>query len=266
MSSAEAPTLQALQQRFQQHLLHGGDEPDATLAADIAPGGIGVARRLRVYHQAYRARLVDALRDTFGHTARYLGDDGFERDARAFIDATPSHHASLNDYGAGLPAWWAQRFPADPDIAELAQLDWALRRAFDGADAPVLGLADLAGVAPDAWAHIGFRLHPTVRRLRVTRNTAALWAALDAEQAPPPAEPLDAELLVWRLGQQPHFRTLGPMEAEALAALQDGLGFAALCEQLARKHPQADGAREAGALLRRWVDDGLLSEVTHPSP
>lgn len=262
MTHMMAP-LQALQASFQRHLLDGSVE---IASAVVAGHGAGTARRLQIYHRAYRARLTDALRDTFGHSARYLGDDWFDADALAFIEATPSTHASLNDYGAGLPVWWAARYPQDPDIAELATLDWALRRAFDGPDAPVLTLAGLAAVAPEAWGRIGFVLHPTYRRLVFTHNTLALWSALDQEQAPPAAAllPVPTDLLVWRRGHQPHFRSLGVIERVALDALHAGASFATLCADLAAQYPQADIVVEAGSLLRRWVEEELLSASTEP--
>lgn len=254
-------TLADLQHHLQQHLLQG----DTAIAEHLVPGGIGIGRRLHIYRHAYRARLVDALRDSFGHTATYLGDDWFEGDAARFVEQSPSLRSNLNEYGEGLPAWWAQQYPNDPDIAELATLDWTLRRAFDGPDAPLLALADLAAVAPDAWARIGFRLHPTVRQLHFSRNTLALWSALDRGEAPPPAEAQAADVLVWRQAQQPHFRSLGALESLALTQLRAGLGFAAMCGDLALQFQQADVPVEVGTLLCRWVEDGVLSAIDDPA-
>jgi hypothetical protein len=253
--------LLALQTAFSQHLLNG----EAGIEAQVAHRhGVGIERRLEIYHRAYRMRLADALRDTFGHTARYLGSDWFDADALAFIEATPSSHPSLNDYGADLPDWLRKRHPQDPDIAELAMLDWTLRRAFDGPDAPVLALADLAAVPPQAWDTLGFSLHPTACQLVFTCNTLALWTALDRDEAPPPAAALakPASLLVWRRGHQPHFRSLEAMESTALAALQAGTSFAGMCASLSEQFPATDVSVEAGMLLRRWVDEELLSAIT----
>ena len=97
----------------------------------MRPGGIGAARRLAIYHHAYRARLLDTLRDSFGHTRSYLGDEQFDGAARAYIEAHPSCTASLRWYGQGFPAWLRQRWPDDGEIGELAALDRALRAAFD---------------------------------------------------------------------------------------------------------------------------------------
>ena len=173
-------------------------------------------------------------------------------------------------YGRPLnfPRWLHLRHPQDPDIGELAALDWALRRAFDGADATPLGLGALAALEPEAWSRIGFALVPTAVRLTFTCNTLALWQALDDDQPPPTAQPLAtaSEVLVWRRGHNPHFRSLGALEARALAELQGGSSFAALCELLAAQFEDTDVAVEAGTLLRRWIEEELLAAVVDPSP
>jgi hypothetical protein len=252
--------LEALQAAFARHLL---DEP-SDFATAVAEGGrIGVKRRLAIYHNAYRARLVEALKDSFGHTLMYLGDDNFEAAARAYLAEHPSTHPNLRWFGAAFADWLGAAAPSDPDIGELAALDWALRRAFDGADAPVLTVAELAALPPEAWAHVGLVWHPTCQRLQLAHNTLAIWSALDQDETPPDAERLEAptELLVWRLDLRPHFRSLGALEAQAIDRLMAGDGFAATCAALAERFPDLDIAPETGALLRRWVDEGLLTAL-----
>lgn len=256
-------SLQTLQATFQQHLLAG----DAAVLAAVRPGGIGAGRRLAIYHRAYRARLIDTLRDSFGHTLMYLGSDAFDDAALGHVERNPSCHASLRWYGESFPQSLSAAFAQQPEVAELARLDWALRHAFDGPDAEPLALADLAALPPDAWGRIGFGLHPTSARLCLHHNTLALWQALDQDEAPPPAAPLAVagELLIWRRGHQPHFRSLQPLEAAALDHLQAGWSFARTCEALAADQGHADVAAATGALLRRWIDEGLLCSVTDPA-
>lgn len=256
--SAAPQTLESLQAAFQDHLL---DAPSGFAAAVAEGGRIGVERRLAIYHNAYRARLVDALKDGFGHTLIYLGDEHFEAAAHGYLAEHPSRHPNLRWFGAAFADWLGAAAPDDPDIGELAALDWALRRAFDGPDAPVLGLAELAALPPEAWAQVGLRWHPTCQRLQLAHNTLAIWSALDRDEAPPAAERLErpTELLVWRLGLQPHFRSLGALEALAIDRLREGASFAATCELLAGEFPDVEIAPQAGALLRRWIEDGLVS-------
>ncbi len=249
----------ALQVALEAHLLHG----DTAVSNLVRPGGIGIQRRLAIYHHAYRQRLLAALRDTFGHTLLYMGDEWFDAAARRHIEQHPSQHASLRDYGAGFDGTLAEVHPGLGELPELASLDRALRHAFDGADASPLTLADIGAVSPQQWGEIGFVLHPTFVRQRLHHNTLAIWQALDDERDPPPALPLaePGELLIWRRGHQPHFRSLQALEAAALDALAEGASFALTTQRLADASDSASLTAEVGALLRRWIEDELLVAV-----
>jgi hypothetical protein len=258
----KASGLEALQLALQRHVL--GEA--SGIEAAIAPGpGPGAAIRLDIYRYAHRARLVDALRDSYGHTASYLGAEAFDRIAAAYVQAHPSRHANIRWYGGELAAWIERRHAGTPEVAELAALDWALRRAFDGPDAIPMDLGALSGLAALDCDGMRLALHPTAERLRLRYNTVAIWHALDEGLAPPAAVRLPEvlELLVWRRGEQPHFRSLGEIEAAALGLAAKGWTFGEICTELARAFPRADVAVEAGTLLRRWVEDELL--VATPS-
>jgi Putative DNA-binding domain len=254
---SHGPGLEALQASLQDHLLCG----DATIVGAVAArGSIGSAERLGIYRHAYRARLVDALRDTFGHTAAFLGEP-FEAYAAAYVEAHPSDQASLRGYGHRFPAWIAAL--GETQLSELAALDRALRGTFDCADSPVMALADLAAVEPHRWGSAVLVLTRSYDRLRFEHNTLAIWQAIDDGQSPPPAATLGraVDVLVWRRGLQPHFRSLGSFEAAALDHVRAGRDFGATCERLALDFPQVEVAQEAGRLLRRWVEEELLSSI-----
>ncbi|MDP1644593.1 MAG: hypothetical protein Q8K35_03435 [Thiobacillus sp.] len=120
-----------------------------------------------------------------------------------------------------MPDWLAARIPDDPDIAEVAQMDWQLRQAFDGADAEALSLEALAGLTAGDWETLGFRFVPTLALCWLRFNTPAIWGALDQGGPPPTAQrlPAPAWLCVWWRGWQPHFRTLDETEFAALSDL-----------------------------------------------
>ncbi|MBA3591093.1 MAG: putative DNA-binding domain-containing protein, partial [Methylibium sp.] len=80
---------------------------------------------------------------------------GFDAAARAYVAAHPSTDSNLRWFGAAFADWLFKACPNDPDIGELASLDGALRRAFDAADAPVLGLDELAALPAEDWARVG---------------------------------------------------------------------------------------------------------------
>lgn len=263
MTERLSSTLAALQAGLQQHLLEG----DTAIEAELLPGRLGVARRLEIYRHACRGRLIDALRDAYGHTASYLGADRFQQDALDYIEGHPSRDPSLRSYGNDWPGWLSSRYPDDGEVAELAALDWTLREAFDGPDAEPLTIAALAAVAPPDWPRARFHPHPTSRRLRQRFNTLAVWHAIDSDQEPPAAKPQrpPVELLVWRVGHRPHFRSLQPVEAAAVDAVAAGHGFTALCEDVAARFPALEVAPEIGRLLRRWIDEQWLTGLTFES-
>lgn len=271
-SRADAATpggLLQLQAALQAHLLAPEAAPTPALRAALVDGpGPDLARRLQIYHRAYRARLQDTLADTFGHTAAYLGEARFAELAQAYIADHPSRWRSLRWYGADFPDWLAQHQPQRGELAELARLDQALRHCFDSADAPVLTAADLAALPPAAWATLGWRLQPGTALLHMHCNALSIWQALDADSQPPPPMPLPAPglLLVWRRDLQPHFRSVDPLEALALQRTLVGDSFADTCAALIAAHrpgdPQPDATASAGTLLRRWLDDGLLAGWT----
>lgn len=257
LQSLQPLQLLDLQQSLQAYLIGQPSQIDTQLRRGP---GISAERRLDIYHHAYRARLHETLADSYGHTRRYLGDDWFEREALAFVELHGSQHFSLRWYGVDFVRWLSQRWPADGEIAELAALDWALRSAFDAADAPPLTMSDLAPLAPEDWAELRLQLPPSYARLTQSFNTLALWQALDGDETPPAAQLLTAplDLLIWRRGHSPHFRSLGSLESQALNALASGRTFAETCADLAEAQPELNVAAELGLLLRRWVDEELL--------
>ena len=250
---------------MQAHVLTG----DVAALSDVRDdAAMPAARRLGIYHHAYRARLLETLRDTFGHTLLYLGDDWFDHLAGAFIERTPSTSPNLRWYGEGWHAWLAAELVegspmgSHQEVAELAQLDWTLRRAFDAADAPALSMQDLAAMAPEDWATVVLNPQPSLAVLNLRHNTLSLWHALDQDEEVPPSERLDepVAVLVWRHDERPHFRSMAPIEAFAMEALVQGRSFAEICASMAERFADHDTAPMAGALLRRWVEEGALTK------
>ena len=254
--------LLPLQVRFQRHMLGEADATDL-IAGSAERRELGLA----IYANAYRRRLAEALADAYVKTRLLLGEDAFDNAALTYIAAHPPTTRSLRWYGASFAAYLREALPGDPAVADLAQLDWALRNAFDGPDSAVLAATDLTDAAPEAWASLRLLLVPTAGLLCFEYNTVAVWHALDDGATPPPATAKRSEQavawLVWRKELQPHFRSLHPIEAALLRAMQAGATFAQACEQ-AQDGADTDAAARIGACLRQWLDDGVLSAVVIP--
>ena len=255
--------LLPLQALFQQHMLG---------CADATPLISGSPQRrelgLAIYRNAYGQRLVEALADVFEKTQTLLGDEVFADIALSFVAAfVPTTH-SLRWYGAEMPQFIRRTRPQLRAAAELAELDWSLRRAFDGPNSPVLTTAELAAIAAQDWATLQLLLVPTAEVLRFEHNTVALWQAMDDEVAPPAPQLASAPVswIIWRKALQPHFRSLHPAEAALLQRLAQGAGFAQACDAVDFEAlGEQDSTRFTGACLRQWLEDELLSAVVVPA-
>ena len=251
-----AEALCDLQHRFLAGVIGGDTDAESLIVDDDR---VGAARRLDIYRHNYRASLSGVLADHFERLNTYLGDDQFDNLAAAYCAANPSHTRNLRYYGAEFPAFLAQHYPDDGELAELADLDWALRHAFDAADAPPLGAARI-GALGDAWIEHSLTLHPSVHLLPVRHNVAALWSSLDSGEAPPPVEHLAGavSLLVWRHDSQSRFRTLDDGEGAALTILARGASFTELSAITIDRLGEAAAMEALAAWLGRWLADEVL--------
>ncbi len=246
--------LADFQRSLAAHIRHGAAVPPGLVADGPA---LPVARRLAVYHDAYRLRLTDALGEDFPLLRALLGEAGFRRLALRYLAACPSRSHTLRDLGRGLAGFLARR----PALRTTAAFEWALLDAFDAADAPTLTATDLAAVAPQRFARLRFALAPGVQVLRLRRNVPQAWSAWHAGAAAalPARLPAPVDCLVWRREQRVYFRTLPADEAAALAALRRGRSFGALCGALARTGDADTAPARAAQLLATWLDEGLLA-------
>jgi hypothetical protein len=243
--------------------IRDGAEPDGLLAGDYTTG-------LAVYRHAYRARLAEALADNHTVLARALGDEAFDALAQAYIAARPSRQPSIRWFGHELAAFMAEAgddLVPHASLVDFARMDWALRGAFDAAEAPLLDPATLAALSPDGWAGLVLHLHPSVQRVGLAHAIEPAWRVLrewdpeSGDAQPELDEPVPHEhtLLAWRQHGETRWRSLDPMEATLLQAVAEGAPFALLCERAATALGDAEAAAPAvvGA-LQRWLADGLL--------
>lgn len=266
------------------------DQQQALVAAVLGPPVPGLLRPadgagLAVYQHAHGARLASALRDNFEVLALAMGDDGFDALARAYVHAHPSTTASIRWFGHRLAEFIddsvASAAPdradlvAHPALADLARMDWALRAAFDAADAPTLEHHHLATLAAADWPALRLALHPSVQLVALQWAVEPAWQALRLAQdsagpqsgdgpALPAPEASPHWLLVWRQGLDTRWRALEDAQAQLLQRLAQGLGaapgpdFATLC-QLAAERLGADQALpQVVGWLQQWLADGLL--------
>ncbi|MFD2176189.1 DNA-binding domain-containing protein [Veronia pacifica] len=251
--------LQEIQSHFQDIVLN--EHCQAANWVSDREGRLPSKQRLAIYHNAYRMRLIEVMFENFEHTAVYLGDEWFEQLATAYVQ---SHHSIFNNigfYGHKFPAFLMTQLPDDKEVAELAELDWTLRRAFDGEDSDVLTLETLPILASRDPENFCLTPVPTMTLTTHECNTLDIWHAIDKEETPPTVTtlPQPVSVLTWRKGHSPHFRSVSPLEATAIQWASEGYRVEDIGEALQNRFPEIDISSEFGVMLHRWVIDEVLA-------
>jgi hypothetical protein len=254
--------LKNIQAYFQNYLLHA--EPTIfhhTLGSSKVP----IEVRLGIYEHAYRARLHDALADTYPVLQNHLGEEEFEKLCYAYIDAYPSSFYSIRWYGDNLALFLTQdnNYSAFPYLIELARFEWTLTLVFDAADSSVLPLQAMQNIPAHAWSAMQLQAHASVHRLSFDWNIVAIWQAITEDQIPPAPQKntQTVEWLLWRQGYSSQFISLNADEAWALDALLQQQSFETICQGLCQWVDEEQAGIHAASLLKSWIEAGLIAEV-----
>ncbi len=260
---ASAPSLAELQQMFQRAVVDGDDA-----VLDLIADNSRTDREtlFGVYRHAYRARLVEVLRNDYAELATVIDLEDFQDLALGYVEAHPSRTQNARWFGAAFPEFLAAHpsHPAHPERADIALLIRALNDAFDAADGTRLTLADLAAVPPGLWGGLVFTPHPAVRRINLATNATALWRWVrdGGEATARPAATRLAEperLAVYRPELTPRFRALSYEEAMMFDEMAKGIAFAGLCELVGTYGGEDGAALRAASHLKVWIEEGMLS-------
>ena len=247
-----------IQADFQAYLIDS-TKGAAFKAQIIDDAKVGATKRLSIYYDAYRFRIIEALATAYPKLNVMLGDDLFDKTARAYIDLYPSTYRNMRWYGGEMSAYLRTSLPQHPIAAELAAFEWSLGLAFDAEDAPILTLLDLAEIPPENWADLRFKFHPAVQLLALKWNVLLVWQALNAEETPPAASQINEPCVVWRKDLNSHYRSLNLAEYAALQQLIAGASFGDLCEKLQEKASEEQATIQAAQYLAGWLNDGLIT-------
>jgi hypothetical protein len=226
--------------------------------------------RLQIYHEAYKLRLIDALRSDYPALDVYVGEDVFVAVTTEFIAAHPSHHPSLRWLGKKLPEFlrnhidWQEHI----HIVELAEFEWAQAMAFDAADTSLTTLEDVRALQPEQWMTMQIAFHPSLQHLSCYSNAPHLWSTLIKDGSGNIAEETSAEVsdenqdwLIWREDLQVVYRPLDAPEAWALNTFLQQKNFADVCNGLCNWFVEAQVPMQAAQYLQQWIRSGLVVSI-----
>lgn len=258
--------LAKLQADFQGYLIC--DIRGAAFASSIVDDEkVGVKRRLGIYFDAYRLRIIEALATSYPKLKLLLGDDLFNSTARAYLEEHPSKFRNLRWYGHQLREYMLSVLTQHPIAAEMAAFEWTLLLAFDAKDVPELTIQDLAEIPPENWGELKFKFQPALHLLPLRWNTIAMWKAFDAEQIPPALEQYSCYTtwLIWRQDLNSQFRSMEETEVLALNLGMAGASFGEICQELLELLDSTVSEEEATMLaaqyLAGWLSTGMICKL-----
>lgn len=199
IAAADWPELSVVQRWFQAVVTHpngveaGVESPDASSLVPLTRDELEVmitrsarvsARdRIAIYANAYYARLLECLADSYPVLKKTLGDEAFSGFAFGYLQQYPSSSYTLGKLGERFADYLAETrpdgestgetpgegAPAWPDfLIELARLEWTIAQVFDGPgmeNMPVMQARQLAvGTAGD-WSRLRLQVAPCLRLL-----------------------------------------------------------------------------------------------------
>lgn len=222
---------------------------------------------LTVYRNAYRARLVDVLRATFERTERLVGEDAFRQAAVHHLISHQPTSWTIDMTGAGFADTCSELFAADPDVGEIAWLEWSMQQAFTAADCEPLTITKFADATAhfteQEWEALRLEFLPGIALRKVTHELSVLWNTLDGSSPVTAVRRLiaPAYALVWREAERPVFNVICEQEGRALSVLVNGGTFGEMCAKLADGVATSETALVVGTMLRSWLDIGAVCSI-----
>ena len=244
------------------------------------------ADRLRVYGNAYFARLLECLRAEFPAMVRALGEAAFDGLAFGYLLEHPSQSDTLTRLAATLPEYLEQTRPpreeATPDFADflidLARLERTYSEVFDGAGPEAVsaqaggqaGGWPYEGLTPELFVQSRIVLHECVRlvalRFPVHEYITAVRRNIEASFP----EARTTLLVVTRRDFIVRRIEVTPIQFALLTALQQGdsIGNALLAAHAAQLSGSADLTQLANDVHQwffEWTAAPLFLRIEEPT-
>lgn len=248
----------ALEQRAAEHV-SGNDRLTPAEQADI-------------YRRQFFLRHVDSLIEDHSGLVHYLGDDGFEDFARAYLAEHPPKTPSLRELGADIAAF-AESYPGLPEAlrgicVDMARYELCLIETFDAADVEPPDAARLAALPQEAWLTRPLVFTPHLRLFEMGYPVPVLRLAIKeggAAKEPPPRE--QVYYGVFRRNDVVAFERLTREAYELLRLLTAGESLVSACEELSQRLTDERASMveaEVGTWFQRWASWGWILDVKTP--
>lgn len=264
-------------QRWFQSLIQDpqGVSPEADVESMILPSSRLDARsRLRVYADAYYARLMECLEGSFPVLRRAVGEETFGEFAFGYLQSYPSSNYSLNPLGSRFADYLEETRPEDtrggegpswPDfLIGLTRLEWTASVVFDGPGAEGEDVdveSVLRAIDPGEWMATRLETVPCLHLLAFDHPVNEYYTkarqAGEEDEIPWPGPGPEyvavtrRDYVVWRY-------SLSEPEYRLIRSLQGGATVGESIEAAAEVYPGSD--EELATDLHRWFAEGVRAD------
>jgi len=255
-------SLHETQRRFTNYALR--DMGQDLAAEDIKSNGLTAQQRLAIYRNNTQLGLTEALRDGYPVVNKLVGTEFFNQLARSFIRRHPPKTGCLLSFGGQYADFIAAFEPAAslPYLTDMARLEWYWHEAFHEADVSPLAISTLANVDPADYGKLCFTLHPSARLLTSDYPILKIWQSNQDDYDGDGRINLDdggCHLLIYRPEWDVVIISLPETEYQFLNLLAMELTLIQAVEQVIVKAPSF----AVQAVLQRWLNSGLLTDIYH---
>lgn len=202
---------------------------------------LSAEERLAIYANAYYARLLECLRESFPVLTKTLSPEVFNDFAFDYLQTYPSKTYTLNRLGDHFPDFLNQTRPDRtlgnpnpptdwPDfLIDLARLEWNIEQVFDGPGAenkPTLLTEDLRNLTPENFATARLIPNRSLKLMEFKFPINAYYTAAksinETEDPPPPPNPAQQFLALHRRDYIVRRTELSAPQHALIASLQSG--------------------------------------------
>lgn len=225
---------------------------------------LGAKKRLEIYYDAYRLRLLEILDSDYPKLHILMGDAAFDSLGRAYIDHFPSKYFSARYIGTHLCQFLkTSPYDQEPYLYEMAEFEWSMGDTIDSKDIPLLKPDVLNHLDLDRFGDLRVKFHPSVQCLCFQWDVPELWLAMEKKLPPRPPKklPIPQDWLVFRNGLDSAYRSLDKTEKLALLQLQEGGSISDLCETLCEVLEEEKIPTYILTCLHQWLNEEFITEI-----
>jgi len=293
MTSKPTHDLEQIQRWMQATIMHPGNVVEGVVAAEarhhIDVGlddieqvvtrsqALTALERLAIYGYAYRARLVECLREEYPVLRHALGDEAFDAFAFDYLRMYPSKSYTLSQLGANFPRFLAETRPMEGDnvglpdswpdfLIELTVLERTFNEVFDGPGVEGELLLDpdqLAALGPERLLEARLVSVSCLRLLALQYPVQRYFTAVRRKQDPTPPGPAETYLAVTRKQFVVRHYELSFPAYQVLSALYAGESVGqAIGRAVETAGTDVDRlSRNLRKWFRDWAADGFFASV-----